>query len=466
MTRIAATLAVAALGTSALATTPAQAGVEVGATIGLHTTGEEAALGVPENPGANLRSLRNSALFGVRLGVYFGALGVEVEGGMIPTEPREREPRFDVLTLAVRGSMVYQFRASDAKNAWVPFVLAGAGVLNIVDASTANGPNAGEVFIKKDQVVAPHAGFGVKYRAGGSWGIRGDARVLLPPATDAMGSRSGFAPGIEALVSIYREFGRPQPVKKVEPPPPVDEDPDKDGILGAADKCPNDPEDKDGFEDDDGCPDLDNDGDGIADEADKCPNEAEDKDGFEDDDGCPDLDNDGDGIPDAADKCANEPETKNGFEDDDGCPDEIPEKLKQFTGVIQGISFKVNSVELAAGSTKALDKAVEVLTEYKDIRLEIQGHTDDQPLKKGGKFADNTELSQGRAETVKAYFVKKGVAEDRLTAKGFGPDQPVVDPTGLKGAKLNQARTKNRRVEFKLIPAGGGEAAAPAAPAE
>jgi len=100
-----------------------------------------------------------------------------------------------------------------------------------------------------------------------------------------------------------------------------DPDNDKDGILDASDKCPNEPEDKDGFEDDDDCSDPDNDKDGILDASDKCPNEPEDKDGFEDDDGCPDPDNDKDGILDAADKCPNEPEDKDSFEDEDGCPD-------------------------------------------------------------------------------------------------------------------------------------------------
>jgi hypothetical protein len=52
-------------------------------------------------------------------------------------------------------------------------------------------------------------------------------------------------------------------------------DNDKDGILDVNDKCPNDPEDKDGFEDADGCPDPDNDKDGILDVNDKCPNEPE-----------------------------------------------------------------------------------------------------------------------------------------------------------------------------------------------
>ncbi len=129
-----------------------------------------------------------------------------------------------------------------------------------------------------------------------------------------------------------------------------DLDNDQDGIKDVEDQCPLDPEDKDGFEDENGCPDPDNDQDGIADVDDKCPNEAglaelqgcpnkdtdkdglqdtedkcpldpEDKDGFEDSDGCPDLDNDKDVIPDKSDKCPLDPEDIDGFEDENGCPD-------------------------------------------------------------------------------------------------------------------------------------------------
>ncbi|MDX9999878.1 MAG: OmpA family protein [Polyangia bacterium] len=130
------------------------------------------------------------------------------------------------------------------------------------------------------------------------------------------------------------------------------QDRDGDGVPDYRDKCPDQPEDKDGFQDNDGCPEPDNDGDGIPDEKDKCPNEAEDFDGFQDEDGCPDLDNDGDGVPDKQDncpmqpgplsskgcppdmldkdgdgipdykdKCPDEQEDKDGFQDDDGCPD-------------------------------------------------------------------------------------------------------------------------------------------------
>jgi len=98
-------------------------------------------------------------------------------------------------------------------------------------------------------------------------------------------------------------------------------DPDGDGIVGALDQCPNEPEDFDGFEDSDGCPDLDNDHDGIPDALDRCPMQAEDMDGFDDSDGCPDFDNDKDGIPDSLDACPNAPEDFDGFEDSDGCPD-------------------------------------------------------------------------------------------------------------------------------------------------
>jgi OmpA-OmpF porin, OOP family len=103
-----------------------------------------------------------------------------------------------------------------------------------------------------------------------------------------------------------------------------DPDNDQDGILDVNDKCPNVPENFNGIEDEDGCPegvDGDRDGDGIPDSKDKCPDQPEDRDGFQDEDGCPDLDNDKDGIPDKKDQCPNDPEDRDGFEDEDGCPD-------------------------------------------------------------------------------------------------------------------------------------------------
>ena len=102
-------------------------------------------------------------------------------------------------------------------------------------------------------------------------------------------------------------------------------DRDEDGIEDDVDNCPDVPEDKDGFEDDDGCPELDNDKDEIPDADDRCPLIPEDRDGFEDGDGCPENDNDNDQIPDPNDQCPNQPETYNQWHDRDGCPDTVPD---------------------------------------------------------------------------------------------------------------------------------------------
>lgn len=140
------------------------------------------------------------------------------------------------------------------------------------------------------------------YLARNSFLSFGAGRGLLP--------NKGANPDLRAFIGIIFE--------------PNIGDRDGDGIKDDVDKCPDDPEDIDGFEDEDGCPDPDNDQDGIPDVDDQCPNEPEDRNGFEDEDGCPDAkigDRDGDGIPDNLDKCPDEPEDKDGFQDEDGCPD-------------------------------------------------------------------------------------------------------------------------------------------------
>jgi outer membrane protein OmpA-like peptidoglycan-associated protein len=224
---------------------------------------------------------------------------------------------------------------------------------------------------------------------------------------------------------------------------PDDPDSDGDGIPDSKDKCPKQPETKNGFQDEDGCPDdPDSDGDGIPDSKDKCPKQPETKNGFQDDDGCPDQvpDTDGDGIPDNLDKCPKEPETKNGFEDDDGCPDKIPEKLKQFAGAIKGIEFEVASAKILAKSFPLLDKAAEVMKEFKTLRVEISGHTDNS-----GDAEKNKTLSKDRAEAVQKYLTDKGIEAARLTAIGYGSDKPVADN------KTKAGKAKNRRIEFKLM---------------
>ena len=249
-----------------------------------------------------------------------------------------------------------------------------------------------------------------------------------------------------------------------------DPDNDKDGIIDSKDKCPNEPEDKDGFQDEDGCPDpdndkdgvpdlldkcpnvaqgangkdgcpnLDRDNDGIPDVSDKCPNEPEDKDGFEDEDGCPDPDNDKDGILDAQDKCPNAAEVVNGFEDQDGCPDNIQVKEVVKTMVLKGVSFKTASSELTSESFRVLDEIVTQIQANPSIQFEVAGHTDNK-----GNPTKNQMLSQARAQSVANYFIQKGVDSKRLKVMGYGSSRPIGSNTSAEGRALN------RRVELNRI---------------
>jgi OmpA-OmpF porin, OOP family len=251
-------------------------------------------------------------------------------------------------------------------------------------------------------------------------------------------------------------------------PPTKPGDADGDGIPDNVDKCPNDPEDKDGFQDADGCPDLDNDADGIPDKADKCPNDPEDKDGFQDADGCPDPDNDADGIPDKADKCPNEAEDKDGFEDADGCPDPDNDKdgvldaadkcpndpgpadnagcPKKYEHIVvtqekielkQKIFFDTNKATIQPRSFSLLDEIAQVLRSRPTMTVRIEGHTDSR-----GRRAHNMQLSTARAESVRQHLVGLGIDPSRMQAQGYGPDQPI------ETNKTAAGREKNRRVEF------------------
>lgn len=273
-----------------------------------------------------------------------------------------------------------------------------------------------------------------------------------------------------------------------------DPDNDNDGVLDKDDKAPMDPEDKDNFEDEDGVPDPDNDQDGVPDQKDACPNKAgnkafagcpdadqdgimdaedacpnqpEDKDNFQDNDGCPDPDNDKDGVMDTADKCPNDPGVvaNNGCKDTDrdkdgvvdrldNCPDEPGVKAqqgckkkqlvvitKEKLEILDKVYFQTGSAKIQRRSYALLDNVAAVISAHPEIeKIRVEGHTDDR-----GRDDLNLKLSQRRADAVKAYLMKKGLEEDRLEAVGYGESKPVADN------KTRAGRAQNRRVDFVIV---------------
>ena len=247
-----------------------------------------------------------------------------------------------------------------------------------------------------------------------------------------------------------------------------DPDNDADGIPDATDLCPMDPEDMDGFEDENGCPDPDNDADGILDVNDQCPLEPEDMDGFEDENGCPDPDNDRDGVVDGADRCINEPgpASNQGCPDPDrdgdtvvdrrdncpdvagppenqGCPERQQVRIEEGRlEILDVVYFRTNRDVIQNRSFGLLRNVAQVLNAHPEIaQIRVEGHTDAR-----GRREMNVTLSQKRAEAVVAFLVREGVDASRLTAQGFGPDRPIVE-----NATTAEQHAQNRRVEFNIV---------------
>ncbi|XXF75166.1 Ig-like domain-containing protein [Myxococcaceae bacterium GXIMD 01537] len=241
----------------------------------------------------------------------------------------------------------------------------------------------------------------------------------------------------------------------------LDPDNDGDGLADVADLCPNEAETVNGFHDEDGCPDEDaaagkdskpivlvpggdSDKDGIPDEADRCPMAAEDADGFEDEDGCPDPDNDRDGVADAVDQCPLEAETINSVKDEDGCPDKGSTKVRveaKRIVILEKVHFATAKDVILARSFPLLEQVASVLRANPQIELvRVEGHTDDQ-----GSDATNLNLSQRRANNVRAFLEKKGIAAERMEAVGYGETKPVDTNKTARG------RENNRRVVFNIV---------------
>lgn len=243
---------------------------------------------------------------------------------------------------------------------------------------------------------------------------------------------------------------RKAPVVKEAPQPPRDTD--GDGIIDNADQCPEVP----GVAKYNGCPIPDTDKDGINDETDQCPTVAgiakyngcpipdTDKDGVNDEEdrckdvpgvaryqGCPVPDTDKDGVNDEEDKC---PQLV-GTRENNGCPEVKQEIQQRMAYNATRIYFLTGSHKLSTKSNVALNDVVKILNSDTNLKLSIEGHTDNV-----GADAYNQTLSDRRANSVREYLISKGIDASRLTSAGFGETKPIASNNTAAG------RAQNRRV--------------------
>lgn len=204
-------------------------------------------------------------------------------------------------------------------------------------------------------------------------------------------------------------------------------DSDQDGINDEDDQCPQ----VKGFERYKGCPIPDKDGDGINDETDACPAIP----GTSTYRGCPVPDSDGDGLDDEHDEC---PQVK-GIPEENGCPLTIQKVEKKIEFAAKNIFFASNSAVIDSVSYASLDEVVNLMNEFAEINLIINGHTDNT-----GDPLLNQLISQQRAEAVKKYLSGKWIDPKRITAKGYGQSHPIDSNDTPEG------RAQNRRVELKI----------------
>ena len=336
------------------------------------------------------------------------------------------------------------------ESTFAPYILLGVGYL-AVDAETGSEflGNTG-----RDNRPTASYGIGLKWRMGQSkYSIRTEYRSRI-----AFGDPKPLDDRI-ASIGVQYDFG----ARKADPGiPPTNNyiDTDGDGVLDMWDECDNTPP---GVEvTSRGCElkniDSDDDEDGIFDGVDECPNTPmgapvdqrgcsldSDMDGVTtDEDRCPatragvevniygcDNDDDEDGVPNHRDRC---PDTRTGARIDvSGC------EIKQIIS-LPGVSFETGVDILVPGTEYILQRAADTLKLHPDLHIEVAGHSDDV-----GNAAANAGLSERRAKTVWHYLIQYGVAEDRLTFKGYGESQPITDNSTEDG------KATNRRVELRLI---------------
>lgn len=405
-----------ALAISVIAGLPSSARADetqIGGFFGPRFFSQESRLGYIETAPAH-PMLENSIALGARIAREFGVpyLLPELEIAFSATSSTTplNAIRANIYWIDPRAQLRIQWLAGQR---FAPFAIIGGGAPIAISSArkTLNSGIIGEGFV----------GGGIRLDTGKGLTVRLDARISLipgagPPAVTVEG---------EIGIGFEVQFGRkpkPRSETKVAAVPTSDRDGDSDG---------------------------------IADSRDECPDRAEDKDGFEDDNGCPDIDNDGDQVLDVADTCPTERETQNGFEDDDGCVDSVPAEVQALTGTIAGVLFAERQTDIRASAAPKIRAIATVMTRHPSVAITLIGYTDDREANAVAAPSEQEqpppdaeaiarELALARAQAVREALVAAGVSPGRITAEGAGVEDPVANNATAKG------RLANRRVQLKL----------------
>ncbi len=222
-------------------------------------------------------------------------------------------------------------------------------------------------------------------------------------------------------------------------------DADSDGVLDSQDQCINEAQGDHPDPARRGCPDADADSDGVFNAQDQCrdvpaganPDPAR--------AGCPIPDRDGDTVLDPSDHCPDQAGAPSPDPNRNGCPGLVSVTSTQIR-ITQQILFATNSDRILPASNALMQAIADALRASPQIRkVSVDGHTDDV-----GPDPRNLGLSERRARSVVAGLVSRGVEASRLEPHGYGETRPVQPITGLTGRPLNDARARNRRVEFNI----------------
>lgn len=306
---------------------------------------------------------------------------------------------------------------------WTPFLQGGLGAAAGIGSKTWNDLGA-------------RAGLGLDYFVIPDLSLSAVVHYFYTSKIGASTNEShSIVPGA-ALTYYFGCCSECKNKKKAQPAPaaktaaaPAAVDSDGDGVIDSKDQCPDSP--KGSMVDANGCP-KDSDRDGVADDKDQCPDSP--KGSIVDAKGCP-KDSDGDGVTDDEDKC---PDTPKGTPvNDKGCP-----KLKasEKVSIELKVLFDTAKADVKPEYDAEIKRVAEFMANYPETSAEIEGHTDNV-----GSEAGNVSLSQRRADSVRQYLISKyKVDAKRLTAKGYGPKQPLASNDTPEG------RTKNRRVVATL----------------